>query len=285
MKTFFLLALLTGCVVPYGEAPSTSAVESAQATSAMGDLTGLEARLLLLMDENQEADRSSRLEALRALLRRSRTWTPEAQRDLVVYLESILAVEERWRGDEGMAGFGPIAPLAPGPQPAEVIQEGTAVAVPVVEEQLAQEDPPPVTEQPVVEDPDTVTPNRNVDATREEGLEESREALSKGEYLTAIQRLDTLVVELGPVVAEDEPDEQLATLRSEAVDGWVHSERERAGRLFLAAREQTDTDARREGLQEVVSILEVLLVDYPDSTYADAINRNLQLVKRELGDG
>jgi len=285
MKTFLLLALLTGCVVPYGDAPNTSVVESAQATTAMGDLTGLEARLLLLMDENQEADRSSRLEALRALLRRSRTWTPDAQRDLVVYLESILAVEERWRGDEGLAGFGPIAPRVPGPQPVELIQEGSAVAVPVVEEQLAQEAPPPVTELPAVEDPDTVTPDRSVDATLEEGLEEAREALSKGENLAAIQRLDRLVTDLGPVVDEDEPDEQLATLRSEAVDGWVHAERERAGRLFLAAREQVDVDARREGLQEVVTVLEALLADYPDSTYADAINRNLQLVKRELGDG
>lgn len=282
MKLITMLVLLSGCVVPYGEAPETSVVETSQAGSPMRDLTGLEARLLMLMDENQDADRASRLEALRSLLRHCRTWTPEAQRDLVVYLEAVLAVEERWRGDEGLEGFGPLAPVVPDTtSQAEIIDDGgTALAVPVVEETLGDSDP---VELPPVEDPVTVAPERSLEAMEIEGLAQARESLSREAYLEAVQQLDALSVTLAE--AGGEPGEDWVTLRGEAVDGWVHSERERAGRLFLEARAIQEPDARRAAYQGVVAILEGLLGDYPDSSYASAITRNLQLVKRELGDG
>ncbi len=285
MKLLLLLAILSGCVVPYGETPQTSMSEASRAASPMGDLTGLEARLLMLMDENQDADRASRLEALRSLLRRCRTWTPEAQRDLVVYLEAILAVEERWRGDEGLEGFGLMVPVDSAPPSVEIIDDGIPVVVPMIEEAL--DDSAPLS--PTLGDPDsdappeTETPDRNLEATRDEGLVGAREALAKGDYHQAIQLLDQLTQELQAAGDDGEPDEQLATLRSEAVDGWVHTERERAGKLFLAARGEQDADARRQGLEQVVAVLAGLLADYPDSSYADAISRNLQLVKRELG--
>ncbi len=297
MKPLLLIALLTGCVVPYGDAPQTSAVESARAASAMGDLTGLEARLLLLMDENQDADRAARLEALRALTRRSRTWSPEAQRDLVVYLDSVLAVEERWRGDDGLDSFVPIVPVDTGPATVDVIEEGTAVAVPMVEEQLGDPEPAPtqqpsdtprLPDAPEIPDegpPETDTPDRSPEAIRDDGLAAARELLASGDYPAAVERLDALSDELAQAGAGGELDEEHTALYAEAVDGFVHAERERAGRLFLDARAQADADARRAGLQEVIGILEGLLTDYPDSSYASAINRNLQLVKRELGDG
>lgn len=287
MKLLFLLVFLSGCVVPYGETPQTSMSEPERAASPMGDLTGLEARLLMLMDENQDADRASRLEALRSLLRRSRTWTPDDQRDLVVYLESILAVEERWRGDAGIEGFGPIAPLDSGPEAVELIDDGVPVALPLVEEQL--EDNAPLPTQPLGPDsadlPETVTPDRSHEAMRDDGLEAAREALSRGEYVEAIAQLDQLADALVEAGVDQQPDEQLTTLRNEAVDGHVHTERERAGKLFLAARENQDADLRKQGLEQVIALLEGLLADYPDSSYADAISRNLQLVKRELGEG
>jgi hypothetical protein len=285
MKLLTLLLFLSGCVVPYGEAPDTSAVATAQAGVPMRDITGLEARLLMLMDENVDADRAARLEALRSLLRRCRTWTPEAQRDLVVYLEAVLAVEERWRGDEGLEGFGPIAPVVPtGAIPEAVIieDEGSPLAVPLVEESLSGPEPDPV-DLPPVEDPVTVAPERNLEAMEADGLELVRESLSGEAYLEAIGQLDDLRDELAE--AGGEPGEAWGTLRGEAVDGWVHRERERAGRLFLEARGIQDPTARLEAYQAVADILEGLLVAYPESSYASAITRNLQLVKRELGDG
>ncbi len=277
MKRILLFAFLQGCVVPYGEAPQTSTVEAA-ASSPMGDLTGLEARLLLLIDGNQEADRASRLEALRSLLRRSRTWPPEAQRDLAVYLEAILAVEDRWREDQGIEGFEPLVSAEPMVESVGVGSDGggTALAVPVMEESLAngQLPAPPVLPPEGADDPVVDTPARDARAIKAEQLVRARQALAQGEYLEAISF--TVPGDQG------EPDPELLSLRQEAVDGWVHLERERAGRLFLDARDLADLQQRRTAYEQVVVTLQGLLESYPESTYSQAITRNLQLVQREL---
>jgi hypothetical protein len=300
MKLIIPLALLIGCVVPYGEAPETTAVSTAPPVSTIGTLTSLEARLLLLMDENQDADRAARLEALRSLLRHSRTWTPDAQQDLVVYLHSLLAVEERWRSEAGMEGFEPVAPSGVAPEELDGLG-GVPVAVPILEERLGDEpepglsggagpEPEPGPESDSVTEPEesgdsgepqTVTPDRDPAARRREGLARAREALSREDYLEAITELDALL-EAREASGAAEPDRALVELRSEAVDGWVFLERERAGRLFLDARGLTDRQARERGLEEVATILEGLLKDYPDCRYSEAIHRNLQLVQDEL---
>lgn len=303
MKQIIPLLFLVGCVVPYGEAPETSAVTVAPAVSTMGDLTSLEARLLLLLDENQDADRAARLEALRSLMRRSRTWTPDAQRDLVVYLEALLRVEERWRGEQGLEGFEPIASAETVGEPALIQEGGAPVAVPIVEERLGEElqpadtelpDPGPAgTEEPSLQpaepvaqpeqagEPEQVTPDRDPDARRREGLERAREALSKDAYLDALAELDALL-EAQREAGVEELDEELMGLRQEAVDGWVHIENERAGEMFLAARALQDADARRAAFEAVAALLESLQNDYPDAALAQRISRNLRLVHDEL---
>jgi hypothetical protein len=283
-KLILPLFLLCGCVVPYGDAPQTSAVTSAQAASPMKDLTGLEARLLLLMDENQDADRAARLEALRGLLRGSRTWTPDAQRDLVVYLEAVLRVEERWRADVGLEGFAPLLPGEDATPQVEIIDDaGTAVAVPLVEEPL--DEPAGVMELPEASDPVTESPGRSADAIRAEAVTSLRELLSRSAYAEALERLAQLDSDLLEADGVDEGEQAgaIAALQQEAVDGWVGAERERAGKLFLAARELPDPAQRAAAFEEVVSILEGLLADYPQSSFSDALARNLQLVQRELG--
>ncbi len=68
----------------------------------------------------------------------------------------------------------------------------------------------------------------------------------------------------------------------EAIDGWVHDERERAGAIFLEARDLPQGNDRRNRIEEVLRILDGLVRDYPDSTYREAIDRNIQLVRDEL---
>jgi hypothetical protein len=271
--------LLGGCVVPYGKVPPGTPIPTdAQAASAIGDLTGLEARVLLLLDENQDADRAARLEALRALLRRARSWPPQSQRDLVHYLELLLDVEERWRQDDGLEGFQPVVPAV---QPGEPIADegpGTPLARPITQEPLGAtgdgggggdaatpggEEGPPV----------TVAPERDAAALRTEAVQAARKALADGRYEAALEQLG----ELGEV-----EDEEVGALRQEAVDGYVRAERERAGSLFLAAREEPDPAARRTRIEEVAGILKGLLDRFPESSYAPAIQRNLQLVEQEL---
>ncbi len=67
-----------------------------------------------------------------------------------------------------------------------------------------------------------------------------------------------------------------------AIDELVRQERERAGRLFVAARKQQGA-ARSTALGEVRSLLQGLLDEFPDSGYAGRVAENLAAVDRELG--
>ena len=76
-----------------------------------------------------------------------------------------------------------------------------------------------------------------------------------------------------------------ATARREAAetaDVLVKEERERAGRLFVEAKKKPDAAARVEAMLVVRSILAWLLDEFPDSSYADRVERNLQVVEDEL---
>jgi len=279
-----LLLLVAGCVVPYGEVPVTTPAP-AQAATAIGDLTGLEARVLLLAEENVDADRAARLEALRALLRRSRSWTPEAQRDLVVYLKVLLDVEERFRSERVDGGF--VAPLDAGPGEETLIDDGplAPIAVPVGAETLDVGPPAPaageppdaapavVTPQDPREGPVTVAPPGRRGALRTEAIEAARQALARRAYQEALEALEALA---------DDGDEQVVALRQEAVDHFVRSERERAGELFLEVRRRPAGADRRAGYEEVAGVLRGLLEAYPASRYAGDIARNLRTVPQEM---
>ena len=277
MSAYVFALLWTACVVPYGEAPeplASSAVASA-ANATGADLSGLEARILMLIEENQDADRARRLSAARQLLRKGRGWAPEAQRDLVTYLNALLDVEERYHVEESM---GVAVPLAGAIQEQTALDGETALpapgagalAQPMAEEELGGDDSDLPGTEPAE---DELAEDPSSDA--ELALAPARQALADGRYLEAIQALD----ELGS------DSEEAQELHREAVDDYVHLERERAGRLFLEARSAEAEDARLGKLGEVKEVLQRLLDEFPDNSYAGAISRNLQLVERELDRG
>ena len=68
------------------------------------------------------------------------------------------------------------------------------------------------------------------------------------------------------------------------VDGFVRSERERAGEMFLAARDLPPGDARTRSLRDVETLLLALLTFYPESSYNEPIQQNLDMVRAELSD-
>ena len=107
----------------------------------------------------------------------------------------------------------------------------------------------------------------------EEQLQAARAALRAGDPHGAIDALTPL---RGTIAWAD-----AAGLWAEAVDGWVAEERERAGTLFLQARDASGA-ARRQGLLNVRDLLAALLADYPDSAYTEALTRNLERVEQAL---
>ena len=92
--------------------------------------------------------------------------------------------------------------------------------------------------------------------------------MASGDYPTALESLRD---------HRDEPGVQ--TIWQEAVDGYVHAERERAGNLYVRAREMPEGEVRDAAVNDVVEVLKGLLRDYPESSYVDALERNLELVR------
>ncbi|HJN73608.1 MAG TPA: hypothetical protein QGF58_06700 [Myxococcota bacterium] len=101
-------------------------------------------------------------------------------------------------------------------------------------------------------------------------IESARASLAAGDYADAVASLRS-----------HRGEAEVDRLWQEAVDGFVHVERERAGALFVSARDMPEGEIRDSAVEEVVSILEGLLRDYPESSYVDAIERNLEMARSE----
>lgn len=111
-------------------------------------------------------------------------------------------------------------------------------------------------------------------AAQEALLEQARGHVASAEYREALALYEQL---------DGTPLQ--ATARREAAetaDVLVKEERERAGRLFVEAKKRPDAAARVEGMVAVRRILAGLLDEFPDSSYADRVERNLQVVEEEL---
>ena len=285
---WLLLALAcTGRVhVPPSTAPAGTVVPADPAV----DFSSLEHRVSAMLADSQDVDQRDRLAELRDLMADMRTRDPSSQRRVFVHVKRTLAIEERTRteriapesfaplqeeilevpalsapragqhGAGGGGGGGPPPPPTPPPVPTSpsVAPNQTAAApVPVVAPSVGAPTPP-VPPAPVV-DP----------------LVRARRALGEAKYLEAIEALEG--ADLGPTAAPD-----LARVRKEAVDGWARTERERAGRDFLAARARTSSDARSAALVAVRDRLAAINARVPENTYAADIARNVALVEEAL---
>ncbi len=106
-------------------------------------------------------------------------------------------------------------------------------------------------------------------------LADARDLVVAGEYRSALLAFAKLDGTEHQSIARREAREAAETL--------VREERERAGKLFVAALKRSDQARRAEALQEVRGILAGLLAEFPDSQYAERLRTNLAAVEREIG--
>lgn len=252
-----LLVLLSGCVVKYGGPvePSTTGP-----LAPPEDLGQVQARLDQLAESTDDVDRFDRLQAASDFAGRMRDADPAARSAAFDYLQHVLAIEERSRPLEA-------------PALGEVVEGADTFApfvVPV--EEIAIDDAPP--EPPV--------PPEEPEAPPEAPPEPDGAALSASASAAAESGDPRLAMEILESCRDHACWEAVAAQWAEARDAHVHAEREAAGRLFLAARQETDAAVRAATLREVRQRLADLADRYPDSRYIPAIRRNIDLVQREL---
>jgi hypothetical protein len=119
-------------------------------------------------------------------------------------------------------------------------------------------------------DPDVAADRR----AEEELLEEARGLVAAADYRAALDlyaRLDGT-----PLQATGRRE------AAEAADVFVKEERERAARMFVAARKKPDAGSRLDAMIAVRDLLAGLLAEFPDSGYADRVRGNLDVVVEEL---
>lgn len=191
------------------------------------DWASYEARLAVLIEDEDDADRRERLSLAHSLageLARGGARHPEQA--MAAWFDAMVEVEERAAPQE-LEGFG----------------DGFRIGGAVVEEDLVE---------PL-------------------DLAAVRAHLAAGSYRDAVNGL-----------RDHRSNPDAGALWVEAVDGYVHQEREAAGQLFVAARDMPPGEVRDSAFAEVVGMLEALVRDYPESSYTQAIEDNLVLVRKEL---
>jgi len=252
-----LLAQSAGCVIRYGEGAAAAA-----AADAAPDFSEVDDRLAGLQAEAPNVDTRDRLVAAADLAAAVRAparegFPPESQEAVLDYLYTLLEIEERAAADAVPSLIGAVGVI-------EVEPEGGGALAP----------PPAIEEEELGED----LPALDEPALDEPALEEARESLARGHYASAIRAIEPL----REAAAGGAQGDDVEALWSEAVDGFVHAERERASVLFLEARDVEDDGARASAMEEVLDLLEGLVEDYPESAYTSALKRNIELVKRAV---
>lgn len=259
------ILLMMACVVRYGEGveppvdpvvePTGIATQVAQRPDFLASENAL--AQLAQADSQGGADRMDRLLAAQELAQQMSDPTVGADPAVDRYLRKLIAIEQRALPED--------API--------LVDNSLRLAGGVVEEELGV-DPPTEDTGETAEPADTQEPDApEVPDDPEQVSELVRTALAAGEYKDALQLLTPY--KTSPAWP------QLESLWTEAVDGWVHLERERAGQLFINSR-SLPTAERLIAVEGVVELLEGLLRDYPETSFRGAINGNLKLVRQEL---
>lgn len=247
MSILYWIPLMVGCATVPSPAPVAGGDGTVLATTAGPppvSFVPLEERVNVLVAEAQDTDRRDRLMAARELMQAMRNKDAIAQRKVYDYLDAVLKIEERAR------------PASIGMEP---------IGVPIEEESLGGVSTPPVTPLPDVQPVPSVSaadPGPTVGS--------ARAALAEARYLDAVSLLQGVTTP------------EAATLRKEAVDGWARTERERAGHMFLEARQLAPGGERIASLRAARSALAAINERFPDNAYAAQIADNIAKVDADL---
>lgn len=279
-----------GCVVSYGDATGLRP----EPLPPPNDFAEIELRLEALVLDEVEVDRRDRLDAALDLLRAGRTMQPEDQARVLRYLQQVVSIEERSQPMSAPTLF------------EEALPETTATFTPlgggIVEEdlggvqELGQDPDAPEGEAPTGGEDGAgpgegsggegaageggarvLRPAGGPAGSPSDPVAVARSALEAGDPAGALAALEPCgLVDCG---------EGLEALRVQARDAWIHAERERAGALYVRARSEPDPMERRARLVEARDILAGLLDRFPAAEQAEALQRNLDLVRAELEAG
>ncbi|MDP2311210.1 MAG: hypothetical protein Q8P18_34640 [Pseudomonadota bacterium] len=256
MSILFWIPLMIGCVTVPSPPPVAGGDGTVLATTAgppAVSFVPLEERVNVLVAEAQDTDRRDRLVAARELMQTMRNKDAIAQRKVYEYLDAVLTIEERARP----------APIGMDP-----------IGVPIEEEPLGGSSTAPTGGAPLplpdIQPLPSVIAPAEAATTLASAVVGARAALAESRYLDAVALLQGVTTP------------EASTLRKEAVDGWARTERERAGHMFLEARQLPPGGERVASLRAARIALAAINERFPDNAYAAQIAENIAKVDADL---
>lgn len=257
MNVLIPLWLSMGCTIQQYGGSSTNAVQTAEASVAPVDFSGVEARLeTMIAGETTNVDRRDRLEAAWELCQKAKMARPASQQVILRYLKRIVDVEARSSDAETDALANP--------------DEQTFVPIAAITAEAIE--PSSVGEAPVSKRLSMVPP----DAGSAEVMASARAYLAAGELGGALKQLS---------VCKGQPcGAATVTLQAEVQDRLVYREREAAGKRFVAAKAHSDRRHRVREIKAVAASLEALASRYPQSRYTDGVRSSLKTVRAALSE-
>ena len=268
--------VLSGCVLRYGEPPVEAPLDYGEpaARSVEGefvDLYDLERSFKgMIHDNDVDIDTQKRLELAGELARRTRSLDLGAQKVVSDYLSQLSELESNAAAHEVTqleSGF-------VGPSPAGV-EIGDAGPVKTESPPVSDSVDPLVTVEELGDTSETgESAPMEMGPSVERDLAEARELLYAWDHVGAMEVLQ-------PLRGGDNA-EAVEALWGQAVDGIVHASRERAGERFIRARRLTAGPQKIAEMKAVLQTLEALLEEYPETTYRNAVERNIRVVRKDL---
>ncbi len=276
-----LLALLlagSGCVLKSGGGKDLDAGPTGPPPS---DFSGVVDRTRNLIDNTDDADTRSRLDALWDFASEADTLETSAQEVVLHYLERLVTIEERITPVE--------MPLAAGIMTDKFGTEGEiesaelagpealpAPPAPVVEVELLQPDPeelggPPAdAPMPPTAPPPPAMPTVDVEAVLAEGARQ----VELGDAIAAMGIYEVCAAQpCWPAVE---------AAHTEARDMHVFARKEACTVRFLELRGEPSVQVQRDGLQQILEELSMLRAAFPDSQWAGELASQISRVQREL---
>jgi hypothetical protein len=112
-------------------------------------------------------------------------------------------------------------------------------------------------------------------SVREETLQLARKLLENEQIEEAISNLNSLE-------AQEEDSREIRELREQAIERLINRERNKAAKLFLAARNTEDPEKKEEYLRSSYEILKALIDKYPSSPLNEKLKDHIAKVTEEL---
>ena len=130
---------------------------------------------------------------------------------------------------------------------------------------------------------------KSLDRAEENYLEEKIALISKKranldtvKCLLEEEKFDQVIANIESMEFEEERAGEINQLKEKAIERWINQERNRAAKIFLAAKREKDPLKKERYLRSSHEILQKLLEKYPASPMTDKIHMNMKSVEEAL---